>query len=389
RKRGIPVLAYPTCDTASPVSLSLFFKCNESRAQATLCLQSSLFIHGFDDAQTFILQYDANNLIPGVISLGPANISLPQARLDEIARHGSPQIRTLSLALREVCPVWCSPSSGPLTPRPGHETALYQLAKLAQAAELHILFDYSWLRRETHAIFQRLIDHPEQLSSFPVRYHTGQYRRADWTVFRPLSDVDPPPAYAESSKRPRQVSTPTSSSYPQKRILLSPYIPTSPTEKDSIATPNAKLGNTHDKDGSQDYLPAASAADLQYIVEKTVESILPSMLDSLLPTLLPRITLSQDVARRIEGELGSIYAHTLSHANYLRNTADAELFDAVTELERAADSKLEEFREECDGVVEDVRERVAQKGYEVCDDVRESLDIFKCEEKVSLERERE
>jgi hypothetical protein len=216
RKSGIPVLAYPPCDAASPVPLFLVFKFNESRATATLLLRSSLFIDNFDDAQTFILQYDANNLKPGAISLGPATIPLPQERLAGVSREGNPQIRTLSLTLMKVCPVWCQPSFGILKPKPDHEVAFNQFANLAKATQLHILFDYNWLHRDHHAIFHRLIDRPEQLTGFPVwRHYSKQYRRGDCSVFNTEgaehADTDattedertPPPVYAEGSEQPK------------------------------------------------------------------------------------------------------------------------------------------------------------------------------------------
>lgn len=213
RKSGIPVLAYPDCD-AAPLSLSLMFRFNEVRATASLLLQSSLFVDGHDDKQTFVLQYDADNLKPGKSSLGPATIPLPQHRLNEVSREGNPQIRTLSLTLKKECPVWCSPLTTLATPKPDHEAAFHQLANLAKATRLHILFDYNWLHRDHHVIFQRLVDHPEQLAGFPVwRHYSKQYRREDWSIFNTDNDNattedeapvgEGPPVYAESSKRPR------------------------------------------------------------------------------------------------------------------------------------------------------------------------------------------
>lgn len=215
RKGGVPVLAYLASDTASPVSLSLVFKCNESPAQATLSLQSSLLVYGLKESQIITLQYDGDNLAS--CSLGPATIPLPQARLDQITRKGNPQIRTLSLTLKHACAVWHLPTSEPLAPRPGHETFFHQLSSLAKATKIHILFDYHWLHRETHAVFEQLVEHPEQLSAFPAdRNFTRKYRRADWSVFDPPGEADtvdndattedeePLPSYAEArSKRSR------------------------------------------------------------------------------------------------------------------------------------------------------------------------------------------
>lgn len=213
RRGGIPVLAYTASDAASPVLLSLVFKCNESPAQATLSVQTTLPVYGVDDTQTITLQYDADNLAS--CSLGPATIPLPQLRLDEITRKGNPQIRTLSLNLKQACSVWHLPTSGPLAARAGFETLFDQLASLAKATKLHILFDYHWLHRETHAIFEHLVKHPEDLSAFPVdRNFAKKYTCADWSIFSTpgdehsyatSEDEDPLPSYVEAStKRVRQ-----------------------------------------------------------------------------------------------------------------------------------------------------------------------------------------
>lgn len=217
RNSGIPVLAY-SCDSESPVSLSLFIKCNDRRAQMTLCLQSLHFLQGFDDRQTVILQYDADHMVPGTISLRPATIPLPQERLNSLARAGNPQIRTLSLKLRKRCPVWCMPSAI-LALRPGCEAPFLQLAELARATQVSILFDHNWLHRGLQASLKRLIEHPEALSGFPVgqRYREQRLRQVDWREFSAgetdthagtsatIEEGELPPGYAEANrKRPRQ-----------------------------------------------------------------------------------------------------------------------------------------------------------------------------------------
>ncbi|KAF2853901.1 hypothetical protein T440DRAFT_293083 [Plenodomus tracheiphilus IPT5] len=473
RKSGIPALAYPKCDAASPISLSLLIICNESPAQATVCLQTSLFIRGFDDAQTFILQYDADNFVSGPLSLTPAFIPLPQSRLHELARHGNPQIHTLSFTLKKVCPVWCAPSSVPLAPQDGFKASFDQLTNLAKATELHILFDCNWLHRDAHVPFHRLVEHPEELSGFPVNKHYRKlYRCVDWTVFNTggadthadadatTEEDEPPPTYAEaSSKRRRHVSTsPTPACPPAKRILSSHLgdIHTTPPEKGATSIPNPKL--PHDL-AALSSKPASVAAtnpesphsstaptpDLQHAVNQAVSALLPSILDtllpnvldSLLPSLLPRIlttsspepsysqqsiasqisytpppatlsafgiTFTEHVARKVEGELGKIYAHTLSHAKYLRNTADLEVEDVLEEgrlqfgiekqdtldeVERVVDEKLQAFRETCEGLGEYVQESVGEKAELVVDDTKQRLDELGHKEKVNLERDRE
>lgn len=217
---SFPVLAYPECDDlspVSPVSMSLVFKYNKQRKQATLCLLYSLFIYACEDVQTFILQYDANNIISNKTSLGPVTIPLPQERLDELAPEGNAQICTMSLNLKTVCPVWCLPL-GPITPRRGYEIPFRLLAKLAQATKLNVVFNYKRLHRDQHESFNGLIEHPERLSGYPVGqfYREQKYKCVNWLVFNTgdgdvyaetdaaTEDDEPPPVYAETSiKRSR------------------------------------------------------------------------------------------------------------------------------------------------------------------------------------------
>lgn len=149
------------------------------------------------------------------------------------------------------------------------------------------------------------------------------------------------------------------------------------------------------------------------------------MLNTLLPTLLPRlltasspspapslssmasqlstapsqpvlsalgISLGEHVTRRIEHELSSLYAHTVSHANYLRNAADAEFFEEWEgerlAFEKVAEVKYAEFKEmveECgEAEVERVGERVDEHGNKVVEDLAR---LNKEKSDLNLERE--
>jgi hypothetical protein len=207
RKGGIPALAYPKSDPASQWSCSLLIKYCETRMLATISLQTSIPIHGYDDEQTFILQYGADNWVPGTISLGPATICPSRTQLNAIARDGKPKPRSLFLTMRNPCRIWCPPSTGSIAPKHGFDAPFHQLVKLARATAVHIVFDYSWLHRDKQAQLQRIINEPGELVGFPVDDHYAKmYRQADWSVFSPCEDVsEAPPSYAEASnKRPRQ-----------------------------------------------------------------------------------------------------------------------------------------------------------------------------------------
>ena len=178
---------------------------------------------------------------------------------------------------------------------------------------------------------------------------------------------------------------------------LSPLPPT-PGANSSTASPSSKLVS-----------PAFLASDLQHAVDQAVSSMLPNILDTLLPSLLPRlltatsptpstqhsiasqlshaaatpqltalgISLHDRLANTLESEISAIYAHTLSHANWLRNTADDKFADMLEEerlaLERVAEENFQDFKERCDGVEEDIVEQLGWRAEKLCDDVLKRL----------------
>lgn len=211
-KNGFPVLAYSPSESESPWLCSLLFKSSSTRKQATLLLKSSIPVHGFAGEQTFVFQYDADNLVSGTIALGPAAINLPQTRLDNIGRRDVRQMKTLSFRLQSSCPVWCPHFSGSIAPNLDSTSSFHQLVKLASATEVHILFDYNWLHKNVRPSFQCLLDQNLRLTGFPVaEYYAKHYKLADWTAFAPLENAEAPPSYADASKkRPRRGKPSTS-----------------------------------------------------------------------------------------------------------------------------------------------------------------------------------
>lgn len=415
-KVGIPVLAYPTSDEASQWPCSLVIKYCEARMQATISLQSELSVQDFDNKQTFTLLYNADNLMNGSTSLGPATIPLPQARLAQLARKGNAQMRTLFLTLKTPCAIRCPRSSGSIALDPPFP----QFVSLAKATKVSILFDYNWLHQSNVERFQRLVSHPETLTGFPVdNIHAKLYRLADWSVFSPIEDAvaEVPPSYtATSVKRPRS-STPGCSS--PKRVLLD--LALSPTEKASTTSTSSPKPPSS---------PTAYAPDLQAAITSAVETLLPAALQNTLPDLLPRLftipptspssspspsasppppsnpnsssksnpppdpdaspisslrtLIAAHLTAHADAHLQRIFTHTLSHATYLRNTADIEFLeildeqklditmlkdDSIAELDRACTEKLEELREQAAEVVEELEDKAELVYVDVCERV--------------------
>jgi len=226
RKRGVPVLAYCPSDQTIPWPCSLTIQYDDRHAtpQVAVSLQSLIRVDGFDDKQAFTLRYEGDNLVPGTMSLGLANIRFPKEWSDVIARPGTPQIRTLSLTLKTPCSVWYPRSLGSQPSKHRLDTPPFQqLARLSRATAVCILFDCSWLGHDNHERLQRLVGCSLELTSVAAGQNFTQvYRQADRSVFsedavaRALPSIeettrDAPPAYAYvSGKRSRQCK----SSYP-------------------------------------------------------------------------------------------------------------------------------------------------------------------------------
>ena len=197
-KHGIPVLAYLTSEPLS-LPFTLRIQHHEPRKQVTLMLRTRVSLHGADDEQAFVAQYDADNLLPDT---GEATVHMPAARLAQIVRNpSSSQVKKLSLRLRRACPLWCPLIEALLPkPEPCHVEAFNELVQLAKATVVHIVFDYHWLSLDARVPFQRIIKRKEILTGFPVaEYYSRFYRPADWTVFGP--DLNNGKAPSKRSRR--------------------------------------------------------------------------------------------------------------------------------------------------------------------------------------------
>jgi hypothetical protein len=204
-RRGISVLAY-TSDDPTLWPCTLFVRhCDTPRT--TLSLKFS--IRGFDKEE-FLLIYHACNLVPGKAKLDSTIIPLPQDLRERISRpdNGNPQLQTLSLTLKETCPVYGLPSSGGIAPQSDLDPSLHQLVQFAGALQIHILFDYHHVHHDQLARFKCLTDDKTVWKGSPVE-PTGakryQLNRSSLILVEDaVSGAPPPYPHVPNKKRLRR-----------------------------------------------------------------------------------------------------------------------------------------------------------------------------------------
>jgi hypothetical protein len=330
RKEGVAALAYSANDVSVlwPCSLKIL----HSDAQFVVSLEHSYSIHGFDDKQLFTLRYEGDNLMPGKTSLGDVDISLPDGSLHDIARHGQPRLRTLSLTLKTPCSVWCPHSFG--NGMSSLENSFHKLSTLARATDVRIVFDTNWLGKKNLARLRSAVEASRQLTGVLVIPQFARlYQQADWSILssiqgsksgphRPTGDwtskavpsiedavagaprfedaiYDAPPSYAQvSNKRSRHSKSSsrtqhqhiadahrlartslTPDSPPPKRLLQDPTCVPSPTE-------HASSGSSPSSKSTPSSTATVQVDIFQDIVTSAVQKVLPDMLREQLPSIL-------------------------------------------------------------------------------------------------------
>lgn len=187
---GMPVLAYLTSE---PLSLSCRMRIlhNKDNSQISIVLHVAVTLEKAPDEQAFILQYDANALQPDGATMNSATTHTPSARRAEISRHAGPQLATLSLRLKHVCPVWC-PRGRLLIPQASVEsvTTFNEFLTIAKATTVHLVYDTKWLAKPGQTAIAQLVKAKKQLAAYPLdKYYAKLWVCKDWTVFAPTTAV--------------------------------------------------------------------------------------------------------------------------------------------------------------------------------------------------------
>ncbi|KAF1967196.1 hypothetical protein BU23DRAFT_301028 [Bimuria novae-zelandiae CBS 107.79] len=401
--RNIPALVYSS-NPAAPSSCRLIIKYSETHKQASIILYFLAHIHGFEAEQSFVLTYDANNLVPGTSFLRPTTEHLSRAQRSQIARNDTPSCNTLHLTLRQPCTVSCPPSTSGIAPKPGHELHLHQLREHARALEICIVFDHNYLHVDCYAAFHRLVSRPENLVGIPVdKYQGTSSRQADWTIFIPIEDAarEAPPLYTDvGAKRHRQA--PSSSSperSPTKRRFITPRI-----EAADAASWNPLLGSPTEKATTTTVSPSPprpsspyNAPDLHDVVGNAVETMVPQVLRKILPNMLsdlftiptspkPDNEAANSIGARITARLAAdaepfltkmvkkIEQDNIDHDLDLRRYTDAQLFEEIEDhkldLNSAKEEALAEIRLECEKLTQELVDVANAKVKKLSEDVQ-------------------
>lgn len=431
RKGGVPALASLSPALSSPCLCSLVVEVNEPANQATIQLQFGLHARESRIDERLSLIYDGDILEPGTTIVRDVTIS-PE-HMEQIARRGSKRLRSLHLTLRQPCIVLLS-SVAPIFQN-RHDPLVEQLATIAKATDIHIVFDSAWLHPSKVAGF-RFLERASELTGCP-RKSAQAAQEADWTIFIPGEPAPPelPPPYSGTSKRHRQSASNSPCSPRPKRVLLDPDLPIdlgSPTEKATTTTSSSPRRP-----------PSPLTLDpLEAAVERAVAKLLPAAIRDVLPEVLPEVIarvvaapevspspqaapalpnpmsplhkmvrdhlnsraaeVAKELNTRAEALAKEITTDTHGHALYLRETADLELEECLQdhrfefavlkeeglmEMHRACDKKLEQVEarmQELEQRSHDLVESVEQETSQAYTTVVEKLEEFVGEQRIGL-----
>ncbi|KAF2631426.1 hypothetical protein BU25DRAFT_454878 [Macroventuria anomochaeta] len=285
---GFKALAYPASNLSEPTlpcQCSVAFRCDSDANKATILLVAT--VPTAHAKQTFVLQYDADKLLSDAVSLSNGNNHVTRPQLDEILRdkdNKRSDIKTLALGVEQPCPLWC-PDFRSFAHRPGSEPLFRQFVDLTKAATIHIVFDYKYLPKQHQAMFKAFSKAAKGLAGYPVEGFLTKLglRKATWEVFGPVDAVGAPPAYDNSRKRSRPVSSTSPSQSPKR------FAPQSPTES-YTSEKTVPLSSATAEAFGRALREASPGFDYQAeAINAAVGRQLPAYLDKALPALLPDI----------------------------------------------------------------------------------------------------
>jgi hypothetical protein len=194
----------------SPCLCHPVFRCDQGKL-ATLLLIATIPTAQGAESQ-FVLQYDAHDLMSSAAKLSSGAGHLTPSQLDEILpvtatakAKTRPDIKTLDLSIKHASPLWCPAGSASFSPKPGCEPTYQALVDLARATTIHIVLEYSHVRKEYRGSFKAFSKASRGMVGYPVAATLADQglRKATWEVFTPTHVAEAPPAYEGSRTRKR------------------------------------------------------------------------------------------------------------------------------------------------------------------------------------------
>ncbi|XPT04713.1 hypothetical protein M3J09_013789 [Ascochyta lentis] len=432
-KGSIPVLAYLASPTPLSLSCSMFILHATSNV-ASIVVNIPVLLDGLEAEQTFVAQYDPDNIQSAIDDQGTADRHVPT---DRLSLEPNSALHTLSLQLKHECLLWY-PHHQPITAKPGSEAAFRELLGLVQATSVHFVYDNARLRHSrTQEMFTRFVSKPGNTNPFQSKpfFKKRSLVQGNWIDLAPTniapSADDAPPAYPESSDKRRSpvLGSSLPSSPPQRPSKMPQDDPSqeliqSDTE---IATDNSYLDHQHDileEDDDTRHLPqtpklsapattsapaATSAIPLSAPIHPTqqelleairtevdsaVERFLPKALDKIFSFLAFTVAspTNQDAANRQPSNLLEVEAHILPYIldrirEYPRLNSIQNYIDEAhkieercrTRTELSFDDELEDYRVNIQELSEQKLGDLEREGGKALDNIRNASDAIEDE----------
>lgn len=188
RKGGIPALASATDPVREPLFCTL--KILNQDVQFGVILELVLPNHGVGNKRLYQLHCGGGNLVPGENSLTKWDTPLSHELSLSLLRLGESRPGTLSLSLKQPCPLWYPVGHSNL------DADCRKLLELARSPEIRILFDTAWLSSQNLTQLKCILEGSQEFASVPVlpKFKIS-HKEVDWPIINLMQDTAPE-AYA-------------------------------------------------------------------------------------------------------------------------------------------------------------------------------------------------
>ncbi|EUC28239.1 hypothetical protein COCCADRAFT_109658 [Bipolaris zeicola 26-R-13] len=183
RHGGIPALASATHPPHEPLLCTL--KILNKGVQFGVILELVLPTHGVADKRLYQLHCGGDNLVPGGNSLAKMDTLSHKLSLS-LLRYGETRPGTLSLSLKQPCPLWYPVGLSKL------DADFRKLLELARSPAIHIVFDIAWLSDQNLKELKCILGGSQKFISVPVLPELKKsHKEVDWLIINHMQDAAP------------------------------------------------------------------------------------------------------------------------------------------------------------------------------------------------------